>query len=228
MATTYDAGWVFICEGSTEKTFYICLLEFLCQKYGVTIQKVALNDGLDIVHEIHFPSKVCIIKIYDAGALTNMPKAGKWFEEECVKRYLMKRSLWSVFLCYDTDGYQQDITPYYEGDWKTLREKIGKAEQIVDLAAAADMEDVLLADLDGICEYLGIAHQSASSLSGRKGSSKMKALFRSHGQAYHKGERAETLIKALDMQKIIDTAVIPLKVIDELFRTNSISGNNEI
>lgn len=64
-----------------------------------------------IVHEIHFPSKACIIKIYDAGALTNMPKAGKWFEEECVKRYL-KRSLWSVFLCYDTDGYQQDIMLY--------------------------------------------------------------------------------------------------------------------
>lgn len=154
---------------------------------------------------------------YDAGSLTNMPKTSKWFEEECAKKYL-KKSLWTVFLCYDTDAYKYEVSPYYEGDWKDLQDKIGKVKEIVDLAAAADIEDVLLMDFEGICKYIGVEKPDRSLLKGRKGSAKMKALFRSYGKTYHKGERTQSLIENLDLQKIIDSNILPLSQIEAAFQ----------
>lgn len=217
MNSTYDEGWAIIHEGSTEKVFYLCLLEFLCKKYEATIKKEELNDGLEIIHVLEIKDRKYIIKTYDAGSLTNMPKTSKWFEEECAKKYL-KRYLWRVFLCYDTDAYKYEVSPYYEGDWKDLREKIGKVKEIVDLAAAADIEDVLLVDFEGVCKYIGAEKLDRSLLKGRKGSSKMKALFRAYGKTYHKGERAQNLIESLDLQKIIDSDILPLKQIEAIFQ----------
>lgn len=68
---------------------------------------------------------------------------------------VLEEITWTVFLCYDTDAYKYEVSPYYEGDWKDLRDKIGKVKEIVDLAAAADIEDVLLMDFEGICKYIG-------------------------------------------------------------------------
>ncbi len=217
MNSTYDEGWAIIHEGSTEKVFYLCLLEFFCKKYEATIKKEELNDGLEIIHVLEIKDRKYIIKTYDAGSLTNMPKTSKWFEEECAKKYL-KRSLWRVFLCYDTDAYKYEVSPYYEGDWKDLREKIGKVKEIVDLAAAADIEDVLLVDFEGVCKYIGAEKPDRELLKGRKGSSKMKALFRAYGKTYHKGERAQSLIESLDLQKIIDSDILPLKQIEAIFQ----------
>lgn len=217
MISTYDEGWAIICEGPTEKVFYLCLFEFLCKKYDATIKKETVDNGLDIIYVLDLNRKKYIIKIHNAGALTNMPKAGKWFEEECAKKYLA-RTLWKVFLCYDTDAYKYEISPYHEGDWKALRDKIGNVKEIIDFAAAADIEDVLLIDFEGVCRYIGTEKVDYSILSGRKGSAKMKKLFRTYGKAYHKGERAEELIKSLDLQKIIDSNILPLKRIEEIFQ----------
>lgn len=217
MSSTYDEGWAIIHEGSTEKVFYLCLLKFLCKKHGASIQKEELNNGLEIIYTLKINNRKYIIKTYDAGSLTNMPKTSKWFEEESAKKYL-KKSLWTVFLCYDTDAYKYEVSPYYEGDWKDLRDKIGKVKEIVDLAAAADIEDVLLMDFEGICKYIGVEKPDRSLLKGRKGSAKMKALFRSYGKTYHKGERTQSLIENLDLQKIIDSNILPLSQIEAAFQ----------
>ena len=57
-----------------------------------------------------------------------------------------------------------------------------------------------------------------SLLKGRKGSAKMKALFRSYGKTYHKGERTQSLIENLDLQKIIDSNILPLSQIEAAFQ----------
>ena len=217
MNDAYNEGWAIIHEGSTEKVFYLCLLEFLCKKYGATIKKETLDDGLEIIYVLEMSSRKYLIKTYDAGSLTNMPKTSKWFEEECAKKHL-KRAIWTVFLCYDTDAYKYEVSPYYEGDWKDLRDKIGKVKEIIDLAAAADIEDVLLVDFEGVCKYIGMEKLDRGILKGRKGSSKMKALFRAYGKTYHKGERAQSLIEGLDLQKIIDSNILPLKQIEAIFQ----------
>ena len=85
MNSTFDEGWAIIHEGSTEKVFYLCLLKFLCKKHGTSIQKEELNNGLEIIYTLKINNRKYIIKTYDAGSLTNMPKTSKWFEEECAK-----------------------------------------------------------------------------------------------------------------------------------------------
>ena len=56
-----------------------------------------------------------------------------------------------------------------------------------------------------------------SAPTGNKGKAKMKKIFRAkgHGCAYHAGERAEDLINALDLDKIISNSPVPLHQIHD-------------
>jgi len=65
---------------------------------------------------------------------------------------------WVVFLCYDTDSHNRDISQFYEGDWSELRKSIenNSRTSIFDLAASADIEDIMLLDIDGVCSFLEI------------------------------------------------------------------------
>ena len=192
--STYDKGIAFICEGDTEKTFYLTFLKYLCRKHGATMERRAEKNSPDILYILELAGKNYLIKFNVVSAISNMPKAGKWFEAECTKTYKCHR--WYAFLCYDTDAYSDNISLFYKDDWINLRRTLEKYGTIVvDLAAAADIEDIMLCDLEGICHFLDCPLSAAESLSGRKGSSKMKSLFRSQGKSYHKGERALSLIK---------------------------------
>jgi hypothetical protein len=124
-----------------------------------------------------------------------------------------------VFLCYDTDSAEYDISKFYRDDWKILRKDLAKAkaEEIIDLAASADIEDIILTDLAGVCAYLGI--QIPEELFGRKGKAKMKALYRSCGNTYHEGDKAEAMIEELDFQKIIDCSPLDLKKLSAILRS---------
>lgn len=121
---------------------------------------------------------------------------------------------WWVFLCYDVDDYKEDISKFYEGDWATLRSSLNKAKAVIDVAAAADIEDVMLCDLNSICNYLGCI--VPESLKGRKGKIKLKNLFRDNGQTYHEGKKARTVIESLDMNILIEANLVPLKEIERL------------
>lgn len=216
MKNTFDKGIAFICEGPTEKEFYLSLLEFFCEKYKAIMEKQEVEDGTDIVYKIALQNRIYMIKFHSANAISGIPKAGKWFEAECIKKYGV-RNEWEVFLCYDTDNYKNEISQFQEGDWKDLRGKLSKAKKVVDLAAAADIEDVLLVDLSGICKFIDAADITIDKLSGRKGSAKMKQLYRGCGKSYHKGERARPMIDSLDKQKIIDSRILPLNELEKVF-----------
>ena len=108
-----------------------------------------------------------------------------------------------------------DITKFHEGDWLRLRQSIeSDAESIADLAAQADIEDVMLCDFQGVLAFLGLDNNTPMP-KGRKGKVKIKQPFRRSDPAcaYHEGERARALIQTLDIDLIENTAPVPLSVI---------------
>lgn len=89
------------------------------------------------------------------------------------------------------------------------------AQRVVDLAAEADIEDVMLCDLPGVLSFLGLPPETEMP-PGNKGKTKLKKLYRkvASNKAYHSGERAKGLISHLDMAEIRASAPVPLGEID--------------
>lgn len=206
--TKYTEGIAFILEGSTEKVFYKAYLEYLCKIDGKSIfTKDKSDDDGEIIFCWECDDRRILIKFYVVGTITQIVHSGKWFSNRCSKKYKIP---WTVYLCYDTDSSNSDITKFYEGDWKILRNELEKSKEtiIVDLAASADIEDIMLYDIDSVLSFIGI--EKPDKLVGRKGKAKMKALYRKAELAYHEGERAKDMIESLDMGKITSAAPIHL------------------
>ena len=87
--------------------------------------------------------------------------------------------------------------------------------KVVDLAAEADIGDVMPCDLPGVPSFLGLPPE-AEMPPGNKGKTKLKKLYRkvAPNKAYHSGERAKDLISHLDMAEIRASAPVPLGEID--------------
>lgn len=215
MSNKFDKGIAFILEGATEKVFYLSLLNHLCQKHDeASIEKCVDEDSGEIFYVLRSKERKVLIMFNVVGTISQMTNTGNWFEKRC---YGQHKSLdWTIFLCYDTDNYIPNISKFYEDDWKELRKVISKHKScsIVDLAAQADIEDIMLVDVNGIYDFLGI--EPIPIPSGSKGKAKMKKIFRTKGRgfAYHEGERAEPLINALNFDKIISLSPVPLEKIE--------------
>ncbi len=211
---SYTKGIAFIMEGSTEKVFYRSFMTWLANRQGCKFEKIDALDTGEVLFEWINGEETILIKINVVGAVTQLVHSGKWFSNTCAKRY---RIPWNVYLCYDTDSHDYDISKFYRDDWKLLREELkkSKAKKIIDLAARADIEDVMLIDLLGICRYLGIA--PPEKLAGRKGKAKMKALYRSCGKTYHEGEKSADMVGKINYEKIIRDGPIPLNLLVEEF-----------
>lgn len=209
----YVNGYAFILEGDTEKEFYLSFLFYLCKKYNVELKRVVNKDDPDIIYEFKTEKGMSLIKFNTVNTVTQMPRAGKWFNMQCAGKY-NSSCVWNVFLCYDTDDYKADITKFHEGDWQNLRSSLKKAEKVIDVAAAADIEDVILGDLKGICDFLGC--EIPTELRGLKGKSKLKKLYRENGYSYHEGKRARPMIDSLNMEVLISNNTVPLSDIETL------------
>lgn len=207
-------GLAFIVEGATEKVFYLEYLKYIRKKHATTIVKdyesqedaYVIADGDDGMTLVMFNA---------VNSVSQMTNSATWFHRACSKAFPDRA--WSVFLCYDTDEYNYAITKFHEGDWGLLRKDIGKsAERIVDLAAKADIEDIILCDLAGVLGFLGLGRETPMP-EGSKGKAKLKKLYRmvALNNAYHSGEKARPLIQALDMELIERSAPIPLREIEE-------------
>ena len=207
MGEGYTRGVAFILEGATEKVFYRAFLKWLSWKKGHSFIKGEQPDNGDIYYEWENGDEKILIKFNVVGAVTQVSHSGKWFVNRCAKDYKIP---WDVYLCYDTDDAAYDVTKFYQDDWKILRDDLekAKAEKIIDLAARADIEDIMLYDLAGVCKYLGI--DVPQKLAGRKGKAKMKALYRMCGNTYHEGDKAKAMVEILDFQKIVDNSPLDL------------------
>lgn len=84
------------------------------------------------------------------------------------------------------------------------------------MAANADIEDIFLTDLPGICRFLGLETPKPEKIIGKKGKSKIKRLFKIAGTTYHEGTKAKNLIDALNMEYIIENAPVKLKEIQQI------------
>ena len=216
----YSQGVAFIVEGATEKVFYSEYLEHCCRSHeGATLLRVNAVEGLNF--EIHQgDGAISLVKFNNVGAITQMTHSADWFLRSCFSRYLSIP--WTVFLAYDTDDYNGSITKFHEGDWQRLRNSISEAaNEIIDLAASADIEDVMLCDYQGILRFLGLP-SSTTLPTGNKGKTRMKKLHRmaSLNNPYHEGDRARPLIQSLDMQVIESSAPVPLSRVPEILFGN--------
>lgn len=214
MECTFKKGLAFIVEGDTEKEFYLSMLSFLCEKHGATFERKNIDDGTDVSYVIKHGDTCILAKFNGVNAISQIPQAGRWFNTQCISKHKKDVPGWDAILCYDTDNYKDDVTKFQEGDWLTLRTSLKKAQTVLDLAAAADIEDVMLVDLEGVCAFIGC--EIPEELTGRKGNVKLRNIFRDHDSAYHKGKRARPLIDTLDKQKIIDSNIIPLEMLEQM------------
>ena len=90
------------------------------------------------------------------GTITQIHNSASWLQNNCVQAK-GKKIPWTVFLCYDTDSYNADVTKFYKDDWKTFRKMINAqrgVKKIVDMAVDADIEDIFLLDLHGISCFI--------------------------------------------------------------------------
>lgn len=213
MDKSFRRGFAFILEGDTEKEFYFSFLGFLCQKHGAILSRKVNKSGPDINYELQIGDDVSLIKFNVVNTITQIPRTGNWFNSQCAGKYDSGMD-WYVFLCYDKDDYKEDISKFHQGDWAVLRESLKNVKEIIDVAAAADIEDVMLQDIDHICKFIGC--DTPSKLKGGKGKVKLKNLFKEHGHYYHEGKRAKELIDSLDMNTLMEGNIVPLKEIERL------------
>lgn len=202
-------GISFICEGETELVFYQYLIDYFCTEAVNKVDDYTINTT-DIGEEYRLISandRHNIIKMNCVSTISQITNSEQWINNECFKS--CPNIPWTIFLCYDTDSYLDDITQFYENDWKVFRENISESYEnvtIVDLAASAEIEDVFLLDSVGIACYLNADIIEIPSTG--RGKSKLKSIFRKNGKIYHEGMRAEKLISSLDFKVICDNSPI--------------------
>lgn len=162
-----------------------------------------------------------LVRTNTVGTITQVTHSANWFNNMCASRYSSKMP-WKVFLCYDTDSYDEDVSKFEVGDWEILKKALTRRENIsvIDIAASADIEDVFLADLESISTFLGLERKLVPTdiPSGKKGKARMKKLYREFakpGIVYHEGRRALPLIQALNKQRLIDSEILPLDKIEK-------------
>lgn len=202
---------VFVCEGETELYFYETLLSHLSYRNLAFEYCIRFDEQRnEYVHQMISSENIVFAVMKVVGTITQVVHIAQWFSQ--YKKEL-PADKWTVFLCYDTDSYKSEIAKFYEGDWDSLRSKL-KANnvQIIDLAASAMIEDILLLDPKGICSFLSVPYQSIPNAA--NGKVAMKKFFRAHAAVYHEGERAKSLIECLDMDKILRESDLPLEQVE--------------
>lgn len=208
-------GIAFVCEGQTEEVFYKNFINYYCMRNEcLEVYKIESDDIGEQYIYIKSKTQETIIKFHCASTLSQMTNCQHWIDKKCINE--VQSIPWVVYLCYDTDSYKNDITQFYEGDWKDLRENIQKLSDsitIVDLAVKAEIEDIILIDKEGIAKYLNVA--SISVPNSGQGKGKLKAIFRKHERVYHEGYRAEGLIKELNFDIICENSLINLSHVKE-------------
>lgn len=84
---------------------------------------------------------------------------------------------------------------------------------VIDLAADADIEDIMLVDIEGVRRFLGLDGDVKPR--SRKGKAKLKSLFKAVDvtQPYKSGERARNLIRSLSFDVIEEKAPMDIKTL---------------
>ncbi len=115
----YSSGVAFIFEGDTEQTFYEILISQFSGKHPEYSYTERFDEEVnDVISESTDASHSVLIRMNVVRTITQIPHSANWFNNTCKKKH--PGSKWTVFLCYDTDSPNTDITKFYEGDWLIL------------------------------------------------------------------------------------------------------------
>jgi len=114
-----------------------------------------------------------------------------------------KKENWKIScVCcsYDTDVFL--LNPQLV-DWTTIQKMVKQLgiEHFRQIGIEQMIEDWILDDMNGLCQYLKLK-QVPTSLHGRNGFEKLQNLFHKAGKDYTKGNTAKDVIAALDMATI--------------------------
>lgn len=109
-----------------------------------------------------------------------------------------------VVLCYDTDIFEFASVPPI--DWNNVQSKMENfgASKVIQVKARKSIEDWLLYDLEGICNWLRI--KVPNKLTGNNGYDKIQKIFKKGNKIYIKGKKVSGLLERLDISKILEKA----------------------
>ena len=107
-----------------------------------------------------------------------------------------------VALCYDTDIFEFASVPPI--DWNSVQSKMENAgaNKVIQVKARKSIEDWLLYDVEGMCNWLRI--KMPNKLTGKNGYDKIQNIFKKGNRIYIKGKRVSGLLERLDISKILD------------------------
>lgn len=204
-AAGYSKGVAFVVEGPTERVFYHEYLRWCCK----------MNDGSTMIqlpnrdYVISSGNDKILVKFNVKGSVGSVPNATSWIRSTCMAK---PDITWTVVLCYDTDG--DASLNLNTRAWQRFRNDLADMKlPVIDLAADADIEDVMLLDIEGVRRFLKLA--SDVEPQGRKGKAKLNSLFKAVNviRPYHAGEKARPLVQSLDFNVIERDAPIAIRSI---------------
>ncbi len=114
-----------------------------------------------------------------------------------------------IFLCYDTDVF--DFSPNPPVDWDEVENslKASGARSVSHIKARHSIEDWIMHDIEGICNYLKLPENTK--LNGGNGLKKIEYLFKKANKVYVKGSKIKGLVDSLDIRKIMCNSCSQLK-----------------
>lgn len=201
----YIRGFAFIVEGPTERVFYHEYLKWCCEESSVCAMEQLPNKD----YIVKTGRGDVLVKFNVKGSVSSVPNAMSWVRSTCA---VSSGIPWTVVLCYDTDGNAS--LNLETRAWRRFREDLVAMKlPVIDLAADADIEDVMLTDIKGVRRFLG--QSELVEPHGRKGKAKMKSLYKAVDvtQPYKSGERARGLISILDFNVIENGAPMDIKAL---------------
>lgn len=120
----------------------------------------------------------------------------------------------TVCCSYDTDVFE--VCNPLMVNWDSIRKSIKRmgVERFIQIGVCSAIEDWILDDLEGICNYLKLK-QVPKSLKGENGNAKLCDLYSKARRTYSKGYATRDMIKALDFAKIRAKRISVLKDLEQ-------------
>lgn len=106
-----------------------------------------------------------------------------------------------VFLCIDSDVFEFSKKPPFDKKIVATALKEAGAKQVTYIIAKQSIEDWFLSDLNGVLEFLRLAHTTKRPKG--TGQDSLKALFKLANRVYIKGTKVDGFINKLNIAKIM-------------------------
>lgn len=181
-------------EGETEEVLFPAIIQYYRSNYNC--------------QEVEFHYK-------NLRGIGNYKSKAKGILQETINKVKRGNGILKVVICsYDSDVFDYSHNPPI--DWKLLKKKledITKAKNIVLMPSIQSIEDWLLSDMEGLCNYLKA--KKPRNLPGKNGHEKIKHLFKLYNKVYYKGYDSENIVARLDIGKIVKAHEAELNPIRE-------------